>query len=249
MKSTIIIPARFASTRLPEKPLADIFGQSLIMRVYHQAKKVKGAAEVIVATDHEKIYDHIESAGGKVIMTNSSHISGTDRIAEIASGLDSDIIINLQGDEPLIHPQQIEDLIELMKRPEVQIGTQCQAIDEEDQLFDYNIVKVVRDYKNKALYFSRQAIPAIRDEGYNKWMSLTAYYRHIGMYGFKRETLLQLTKLPPTSYERAESLEQLRWMQHGFEIHCAETNFASMGVDTPDDLEKVRDMFFKEMFR
>lgn len=249
LKTTIIIPARLASTRLPEKPLADIFGKSLIMHVYQQASKVAGVSDVIVATDHEKIYNHVKDAGGHVQMTANSHISGTDRIAEVAKTLDSDIIINLQGDEPLIHPGQIEDLISLMLRPEVHIGTQCSAITHEDLLFDYNIVKVVRDYQDKALYFSRQAIPAVRDAGYDNWMSETAYFRHIGMYGFKRETLLQLTTLTPTSYEKAESLEQLRWLQHGYQIHCAETHYTSIGVDTAEDLEKVRDLFFKEMFR
>lgn len=219
------------------------------MHVYQQATKVASAAEVIVATDHEKIYQHVIDHGGKAIMTSVNHISGTDRIAEVAKDLDSDIIINLQGDEPLIHPQQIEDLIILMNRSEVYIGTQCIAISDPDQLFDYNVVKVTRDYNDKALYFSRQAIPAVRDLGYDKWMTKTAYFRHIGMYGFKKETLLKLTSLAPTAYERAESLEQLRWLQHGYQVHCAETNYTSIGIDTPEDLEKVRDLFFREMFR
>lgn len=249
MKTTIIIPARLASTRLPEKPLADIFGKSLIMHVYQQAGKVASASEIIIATDHEKIYNHVLDCGGKVMMTSPNHISGTDRIAEVAQHLDSDIIINLQGDEPLIHPQQIEELIQLMQRPDVSIGTQCNPVTDPDLLFDYNVVKVVKDYNDKALYFSRQAIPAVRDFGYDQWMGKTAYYRHIGMYGFKRDTLLKLTALPPTSYEKAESLEQLRWLQHGYQVHCMETTYTSIGVDTPEDLEIVRDLFFKEMFR
>lgn len=219
------------------------------MHVYQQATKVASASEVIVATDHKKIYDHVQASGGKVVMTSDAHISGTDRIAEVAKLLDSDIIINLQGDEPLIHPLQIEELIALMKRPEVNIGTQCIAIDDPDMLFDYNVVKVVKDYNDKAMYFSRQAIPAVRDHGYDQWMAKTAYFRHIGMYGFKKDILLQLTSLTPTAYERAESLEQLRWLQHGYQVHCAETNHTSVGVDTPEDLEKVRDLFFREMFR
>lgn len=249
MKTSIIIPARLASTRLPEKPLADLFGKSLVQRVYEQALKVDAATDVIIATDHTKIFDHVQGFGGKVVMTATSHVSGTDRIAEVASKIDSDIIINLQGDEPLIHPDQINALIVLMEKPDVAIGTQCQAISSNEQLFDYNIVKVVRDYNDRALYFSRQAIPAFRDKAYKEWMSSTPYFRHIGMYGFKREILNKLTQLSASSYEKVESLEQLRWLQHGFQIHCIETNFQSIGVDTPDDLENVRDILLKGMFR
>jgi 3-deoxy-manno-octulosonate cytidylyltransferase (CMP-KDO synthetase) len=182
-------------------------------------------------------------------LTSIDHVSGTDRVAEVAEQIDSEIIINLQGDEPLIDPRQINELIELMSRPAVTIGTQCKLIEDEDLLFDYNVVKVVRDYQDKALLFSRQAIPAFRDLPYQKWMGSMAYYRHIGIYGFKKETLLQLCALPQTSYEKAESLEQLRWMQHGYSIHCIETSFNSIGVDTPDDLEKVRNYLITEMFR
>lgn len=249
MKTSIIIPARLGSTRLPEKALADIFGKSLVMRVYQQAKKSLLATEVIIATDHEKIYHHVVSEGGKVMMTSPDHTSGTDRIAEVASLLDSDIIINLQGDEPLIHPAQIDELIKNMYRPEVFIGTQCQKIEDGDLLFDYNVVKVVRDKNNKALYFSRQAIPAIRDAGYKYWLGLTDYYRHIGMYGFKKDVLLEITKLTGTTYDVAESLEQLRWLQHGYPVHCFDTHYTSVGVDTAEDLEKVRDLVFKEMIR
>ncbi len=249
MKTSIIIPARLASTRLPEKALADIFGKSLVMSVYHQAKKSVLASEVFIATDHEKIYNHVVSEGGKAIMTSTKHQSGTDRIAEVASHFDSDIIINLQGDEPLINPGQIDDLIKNMLHPEVLIGTQCQKILDIDMLFDYNVVKVVRDLRQRALYFSRQAIPAIREAGYKNWLGLTDYYRHIGMYGFKRNVLLDITKLPVTTYEMAESLEQLRWLQHGYTVHCFETTYTSVGVDTAEDLEKVKELLFREMTR
>lgn len=249
MKTSIIIPARLSSSRLPEKALADIFGRSLVMRVYDQAKKSVLATEVFIATDHEKIFNHVESEGGKAVMTSIDHQSGTDRIAEVAANLDSDIIINLQGDEPLIHPGQIDDLIKSMQHPDVYIGTQCQKIHESDLLFDYNVVKVVRDIHHKALLFSRQAIPALREAGYQKWLELTDYYRHIGMYGFKRSILLDVTKLPVTTYEMAESLEQLRWLQHGYGVHCFDTTYTSVGVDTPEDLEKVREIVFKEMIR
>jgi 3-deoxy-manno-octulosonate cytidylyltransferase (CMP-KDO synthetase) len=248
VKTTIIIPSRLASSRLPEKALADIFGKSLIMRVYRQALKSKLADEVIIATDHAKIFDHVSSLGAKVTMTSPNHISGTDRIAEVSSSLDSDIIINLQGDEPLINPIQIDDLIEVMRGENVQIGTQCRLIDDADLLFDYNVVKVVRDFHHRALYFSRQALPAFRDVKYEQWFDKTKYYRHIGLYGFKKDVLTEITKLAPSSYELAESLEQLRWLQNGYSIHCHETMYDSIGVDTPDDLERVRDIVLKETF-
>lgn len=248
MKTSIIIPSRLASSRLPEKALADIFGKSLIMRVYKQALKSKLADEVIIATDHAKIFDHVSALGAKVRMTSTDHISGTDRIAEVCNALDSDIIINLQGDEPLINPIQIDNLISVMKEEHVQIGTQCRLIDDVDLLFDYNVVKVVRDFHNKALYFSRQALPAFRDIKYEQWFGKTNYYRHIGLYGYKRDVLMELTKLAPTPYELAESLEQLRWLQNGYTIHCHETTYDSVGVDTPDDLERVRDLVLRETF-
>ena len=248
MKTTIIIPARLASSRLPEKALADIFGKSLIMRVYNQALKSKLADEVIIATDHAKIFDHVSALGANVRMTDIDHISGTDRIAEVCMDIDSEIIINLQGDEPLINPKQIDDLIKIMQDDKVQIGTQCRFIDDVDLLFDYNVVKVVRDLQNRALYFSRQAIPAFRDIGYGAWHDNAKYYRHIGLYGFKKNVLLELTKLEPSSYEITESLEQLRWLQNGYSIHCHETMYHSVGVDTQDDLDRVRDFILTETF-
>ena len=248
MKVSIIIPARMASTRLPEKPLADILGKSLIMRAYDQAKKSKLTYETVVATDHKKIFNHVDKHGGKVIMTSDKHISGTDRIAEVAKKLDSDIIINLQGDEPLIDPLQIDELIQAMMSNDVLIGTQCSKLQNPDDLFDYNVVKVVRDFQNKALYFSRQAIPAFRDLSYRLWLENATYFRHVGMYGFKRDTLSEITKLQPSSYEKAESLEQLRWIENGYPIHCFETQYKSVGVDTAEDLEQVRDILLREMF-
>lgn len=248
MKTTIIIPARLASSRLPEKALADIFGKSLIMRVYKQALKSKLANEVIIATDHAKIFDHVSACGANVRMTSPNHVSGTDRIAEVSKTIDSEIIINLQGDEPLINPKQIDDLIKVMHEDKVQIGTQCRYIDDADMLFDYNVVKVVRDLQNKALYFSRQAIPSFRDLGYGAWHDNAKYYRHIGLYGFKKEVLIELTRLEPSTYEITESLEQLRWLENGYNIHCHETIYDSVGVDTQDDLDRVRDLVLKETF-
>ena len=249
MKISIIIPSRLGSTRLPEKPLADIMGRSLIMRVYDQASSASLAHEVIIATDHPKIYDHVIEHKGRAVMTSTDHPSGTDRIAEVARSLDSDIIINLQGDEPLINPKQIDELIDKMIQQDISIGTQCSEIQYEDELFDYNVVKVVRDIHEKVLFFSRQAIPANRDLPYREWLSKTKYFRHVGMYAFKRDVLIQLTALNPSTYEKAESLEQLRWMQHGFPVYCFETKHRSIGVDTQDDLDLVRDLVLKGMFR
>lgn len=244
----IVIPARIASTRLPEKPLQDILGTSLIMRVFQRAMMVTGVSKVLVATDHTGIYDHVLSHGGNVVMTDAGHVSGTDRVAEAAQKIDAEIIINVQGDEPLIHPAQIEQLVGLMQRDDVLIGTQCLKLLDADALFDYNTVKVVKDKRDKALYFSRQAIPAFRDKPYRAWMQHAAYYRHVGIYGFKKSVLNTITNLPSSDLEIAESLEQLRWLENGIPVHCTETQYASVGVDTPEDLEKVRQILLKDMF-
>jgi 3-deoxy-manno-octulosonate cytidylyltransferase (CMP-KDO synthetase) len=243
MKVSIIIPSRLASTRLPEKPLSDIAGKSLIERVYQQALKSRYAHEVIVATDHQKIYDHVLEFGGTVVMTSPHHASGTDRIAEIAVALDSDIIVNLQGDEPCIDPRQIDALISEMINQPIAIGTQCMRIQSADELFDYNVVKVVRDLTKRAMFFSRQAIPACRDLPYRHWFEFETYYRHVGMYAYRRQVLLEITGFPMSAYEKAESLEQLRWLQNGIPVYCFETTYSSIGVDTQDDLERVRALF------
>jgi 3-deoxy-manno-octulosonate cytidylyltransferase (CMP-KDO synthetase) len=239
MFTTIIIPARMASTRLPHKPLVEILGKSLIMRVYEQASKSTLAQDVIVATDHASIFDHVMSNGGKCVMTSSSHVSGTDRIAEVAKDIKTDIVINVQGDEPLIDPKQIDDLIVKFQNSDVSIATHCRRILDFDNVFDFNVVKVVRDMNDRALYFSRQAIPAHRDIKYSEWPLHMNYYQHVGIYGFRKETLMDLALLPMTSLEKAESLEQLRWMQQGYNIHCYETIYDSIGVDTQDDIAKV----------
>lgn len=235
----IVIPARLQSTRLPEKPLVDLLGTSLIMRVYRQVIKVPQVRQVVVATDDIKILEHVINHGGQAMMTDKSHTSGTDRIGEVAHSLDVDYIINVQGDEPLIDPRQISDLFTFMQDTRADICTQCIRIHKEEELFDYNVVKVVKDKNSKALYFSRQAIPAIRDVAYDKWLKKSTYFKHIGIYGFKREVLLDLVHLPISALEVSESLEQLRWLENGYSIHCQETHYSSIGVDTPDDVEKV----------
>ncbi|MFZ1703962.1 MAG: 3-deoxy-manno-octulosonate cytidylyltransferase [Saprospiraceae bacterium] len=239
MKVVIIIPSRLQSTRLPEKPLAIIEGKSLIHRVYEQALLCRNADEVVVATDHESILNHVVNLGYKAVMTDPFHVSGTDRIAEVAANIDADVFINVQGDEPLIHPNQIDELIDVFRDKHVQIATQMSVIKDENELFDYNKVKVVTDIHHKALYFSRQAIPAHRDLPYKEWFAKTSYYKHVGIYGFRKEVLEQITLLGQGYLEQAESLEQLRWLENGFSIHCFPTDYESIGVDTPEDLQKV----------
>lgn len=247
MTAAIIIPARMASTRLPRKPLADILGKSMIERVYKRCKAAKYADEVIIATDHDEILLHAQRFGARAVMTSPLHTSGTDRIGEAALMTDADIIVNVQGDEPLIDPGQIDELIEKFENPEVNIATQKIKMGAEDPLFDYNVVKVVTDLQHRALYFSRQAIPAFRDLPFREWASQTDYYRHVGIYAFRSPTLQALVKLSPTGLERAESLEQLRWLAHGYTIHCFETAFQSQSVDTAEDLEKVIQILLTEM--
>ncbi|MEZ4911417.1 MAG: 3-deoxy-manno-octulosonate cytidylyltransferase [Saprospiraceae bacterium] len=248
LKVFIVIPARMASTRLPNKPLIDIAGTSLIMRVYNQACKVRNATDVIVATDHEDIFNHVIENGGKAWMTHVNHPSGTDRIAEVARSLEADFYINVQGDEPLINPIQIETLIDKMIEKNLDIGTQCAPITDIDAIFNENVVKVVRNNNEMALYFSRQAIPAVRDKPYRLWSDETVYFRHIGIYGFKRNALLEIAALPPGKLENLEKLEQLRWMEHGYKVNCYETEFTSLGVDTEEDVALVLESIIKSQF-
>jgi 3-deoxy-manno-octulosonate cytidylyltransferase (CMP-KDO synthetase) len=249
LNPVIIIPARMASSRLPNKPLIEICGVSLIMRVYNKALQSKLANDVIVATDHQDIYDHIKHNGGKAMMTSTDHQSGTDRIAELSHVIDHDVIINVQGDEPLINPNQIDDLIAMFENKTIEIATQCKRIIDLESVFDFNIVKVVRDNEDRALYFSRQAIPAMRDLKFDQWPLHHNYFRHIGIYGFRKTILSTLTEIKPTSYEISESLEQLRWLQSGYKIHCRETHYDSIGVDIPEDVEKVENIIIQEMSR
>jgi 3-deoxy-manno-octulosonate cytidylyltransferase (CMP-KDO synthetase) len=247
MKTIIVIPARMASTRLPRKPLHDLLGTSMIMHVYHRCKLSRLADDVIVATDHEEIYNHVMTHKGKAMMTKSTHTSGTDRVGEVLQLTDGDIYINVQGDEPLIDPRQIDNLIQSIIESDASIATQCKKIENSDDLFDYNVVKVVTDSHHNAMYFSRQAIPAFRDKPYKQWFDAHDYYRHIGIYAFKRDVLATIIKWPASSYERVESLEQLRWLQGGLSIHCAPTNYFSLGVDTPEDAEKVIEYMITKM--
>lgn len=231
----IIIPARFASTRFPGKPLADIDGKSMIRRVYDAARSVGGADDVFVATDDDRIQSHA-SEFSKVLMTSKEHPSGTDRCAEafFQSKIQCDVVVNLQGDEPFIKPSQVRELLRLFENPQVQIATLKKEIFDKDQIDDPNIVKVVTDTKNRALYFSRSRIPFQRDTD-----SAQRYFRHLGMYAYRSEILMEITRLTPTELEQSEKLEQLRWLENGYNIAVAETHWQSLSIDTPEDLQKA----------
>ncbi|SKC88476.1 3-deoxy-manno-octulosonate cytidylyltransferase [Ohtaekwangia koreensis] len=233
-----VIPARYASTRFPAKPLVDIAGKSMIQRVYEQVKKASGISAVVVATDNTIIFDHVKSFGGDVCMTKESHVSGTDRCFEALS-LQKDIydyVINIQGDEPFIQPSQIELLVSRLNG-KTEIATLIKAIDNATQLFNPNLVKVVISKLNEALYFSRATIPHLRNIPEAEWLTKHTFYKHIGMYAYRADILQQLTILPVSSLEKAESLEQLRWLENGFKIMVAETAEETVGIDTPEDLK------------
>jgi 3-deoxy-manno-octulosonate cytidylyltransferase (CMP-KDO synthetase) len=233
-----IIPARYASSRFPGKPLVDIAGKSMIQRVYEQAAKCADLTEVMVATDDDRIFDHVINFGGKAIITGSQHQSGTDRCAEVASiHAGYDVIINIQGDEPYIEPEQISKLASCFEAPYTQIATLIKRIKTEQELHNTNSPKVVVNKMNEAIYFSRSAIPHIRGEEPQNWLEFYTYFKHIGIYGYRADVLQQITKLEVSALEKAEALEQLRWIENGYRIKVAETEFETYAVDTPADLE------------
>jgi len=234
MTTIAVIPARYASTRFPGKPLVEIGGISMIQRVYLQAQKVPAFSKIIVATDDERIYEHVQSFGGDVVLTAATHQSGTDRIGEVIAQLNtaSDIVVNIQGDEPFIQPEQLTLLLSAFENPETEIATLIKHINDEVDLVNPNIVKVVFTINNSALYFSRSVIPFDRN-------STSHYFKHIGIYAYKTEVLKQLIKLNPSALEQSESLEQLRWLENGFSIKVVQTNMDTIGIDSPDDLHKI----------
>jgi 3-deoxy-manno-octulosonate cytidylyltransferase (CMP-KDO synthetase) len=233
-----IIPARYASSRFPGKPLVDIAGKSMIQRVYEQAAKCADLTDVMVATDDDRIFNHVTQFGGKAIMTGDHHQSGTDRCAEVASiHTDYDVIINIQGDEPYIEPEQISKLAACFAAPDVQIATLIKRIKSEQELHNPNSPKVVVNKLNEAIYFSRSALPHIRGEQPENWLEFYTYYKHIGIYAYRADVLQQITKLEVSALEKAEALEQLRWIENGYRIKVAETEFETYAVDTPADLE------------
>lgn len=239
MDITAIIPARYASTRLPGKPLLDISGKPMIQHVYERAQKAELVNRVMVATDDRRIFDAVERFGGRAVMTSESHKSGTDRLAEVAKGIDSDIIVNIQGDEPLIEPGMIDEAIRpLMEDGSIVMGSLKAEIRDETELNNHNVVKVVVDRNDFALYFSRYPIPYIRDD--SPLSLLTGRFKHIGLYVYRREFLLEYAGMPQTPLEEAEKLEQLRALENGYRIKVPTTRYQSIGVDTEEDLERVR---------
>lgn len=235
-----VIPARYASTRFPAKPLADLGGKSMIRRVYEQARKSKSLSKVIVATDHEEIFDHVIAFGGEVCMTSAHHASGTDRCYEVLSKENSpfDYVINIQGDEPFIAPEQI-DLLASLLDGQTELATLIKKIETVEQLFNPNLVKVVFSKNQEALYFSRSPIPYFRNQEQVEWVTHYAYYKHIGMYAYRNDVLEKITRLEISSLEKAESLEQLRWLENGYKIKVKETDIETVGIDTPEDLQNA----------
>ncbi len=236
MKIAGIIPSRYGSTRFPGKSLVDIDGKTMIRRVYEQAIQTKSLTEVIVATDDERIYKEVKSFGGKVVMTASSHKNGTERCAEVALTLDADVVINIQGDEPFIHPGQIDLLAFCFENPDTQIATLIKKQEWDDVLKNPARIKVVVNQKMEALYFSRSIIP---NPISNFDPDIFNFYLHIGIYGFRKNVLTEVVKLPASLLELAESLEQLRWLDYGYKIKCAVTEHQSTSIDTPEDLANL----------
>ena len=236
-----IIPARFQSTRFPGKPLVLLGGKPIIQWVYENAKKV--LTEVYVATDDERIYQAVEAFGGKAVYTSSNHQSGTDRCAEaalkVAEQLKFEVVINIQGDEPFIRPEQVEGLKACFDSPETEIATLIKPITIASEITNINRPKVVINKNQEAMYFSRSSIPFVRDSQPEDWINQNTFYSHIGMYAYRFDILLELTSLPTGILEKAESLEQLRWLENGYRIKTAQTQFESIGIDTPEDLEQA----------
>jgi 3-deoxy-manno-octulosonate cytidylyltransferase (CMP-KDO synthetase) len=241
MKTLGIIPARYASTRFPGKPLIDIAGKSMIERVYEQAKKCVQLSEVVVATDDVRIYDHVIGFHGMPVMTSPDHQSGTDRCAEVAEKHpEYDVIINIQGDEPYIDPQQISKLISCFNDPGTQIATLIKKLSTNEELHNANSPKVIINKNSEAIYFSRSPLPHIRGQEPQNWLQHFTYFKHIGIYGYRADILQQITKLPVSPLEKAESLEQLRWVENGYKIKVAETEIETIAIDTPEDLKKLK---------
>jgi len=243
MKILGVIPARYGSSRFPGKPLADIMGKPMIQRVYEQAKECLLLDELIVATDDERIAGCIRSFNGNVMMTPETLKSGTERCNVVVKNFNAksnfDVVINIQGDEPFIDPQQISQLAGCFLSERVVIGTLVKKITQQNDLLNPNVVKVVFDKYNNALYFSRQPIPYFRGTEYPDWLKASNYFKHIGIYGYRTGVLNSITQLPVSPLEEAESLEQLRWLENGYPIHVKETDYESIAIDTPADLLKI----------
>ena len=264
MKFIAIIPARYASTRFPGKPLAMLGGKTVIQRVYEQAVSVVG--EAYVATDDERIYQAVESFDGRAVMTRNDHKSGTDRIEEAMEKIEErgarneergtrneereeTVVINVQGDEPFIQRSQIETLCHLFDAPETQIGTLGKRFESMEAVTNPNSPKIVTDVNGFALYFSRSVIPYVRGKETSEWLTQFPYLKHLGIYAYRREVLAEITRLPQSPLEMAESLEQLRWLQNGYRIRVGETDVETVGIDTPEDLQRAEEFLKSQLSR
>ncbi|GIV40632.1 MAG: 3-deoxy-manno-octulosonate cytidylyltransferase [Thermonema sp.] len=244
-KVLAVIPARYASTRFPGKVLHPIAGKSMIARVYERVKQAQGLADILVATDDERVAGHVQALGGRVVMTDPAHPSGTDRCFEALqkSGAHYDYVLNIQGDEPFIVPGQIEALIALIDEAHrLEIATLIKQVERPDELTDTGEVKVVLNTRGEALYFSRYPVPFVRDMPLEEAWKHYTFYKHVGLYLYRSDILEVVCRLSPSMLERAESLEQLRWLEHGYRIHTAITTHDSVCVETPEDVQKVEQM-------
>lgn len=246
MKFIGIIPARYASTRFPGKPLALLGGRPVIQHVYEKA--VAAIGEAYVATDDQRIFEVVTAFGGQAVMTRADHQSGTDRIEEACEkiGTNADVIINIQGDEPFVAVSQIETLKGLFDHPQTQIGTLGKRFESIEAVMNPNSPKIVTDKTGFALYFSRSVIPFIRGKEQDCWMEHFPFLKHLGIYAYRRETLHEITQLPPSSLELAESLEQLRWLENGYRIRVGITEVETVGIDTPEDLQRAEAFLLKQ---
>ena len=240
-----VIPARYASTRFPAKALALINGKPMVQRVYERCLQAGLLQKLVVATDHPLIYQAVTDFGGNVLFTEPGHPSGTDRCFEAYTRLDEpfDYIINIQGDEPFIYPGQIDALATLLLEKRPQIGTLVKVFTNSELLFSANTAKVLLNSRSEAMAFSRHPVPYFRGAPPEEWLSLHTYYQHIGIYGYSAVALEEITRLPPSKLELAESLEQLRWLENGYKIAVALTEYESHGVDTPEDLERIIQLY------
>jgi len=249
-KVTAILPARYASTRFPGKPLAEILGKPMIQHVYDRVSRARSVDRVLVATDDARIVDCVKGFGGEVVLTRADHPTGTDRLAEVAAGIDTELIVNVQGDEPLIHPDMIDEAVmPLLKDPQIEMGTLASLVDDSEDFFSPNVVKVVRDLAGFALYFSRAPIPWPRDlsrEQVAEQIAALRVWRHIGLYVYRRQLLLDYPSWPKTPLESLENLEQLRALERGVRLYVAATAHGCHGVDTPADLKRVENMMLAE---
>ena len=246
MKAIGIIPARYASTRFPGKPLADLKGKTILQRTWEQTRKSKLLKAVAVATDDDRIADAVRSFGGAVVMTASTHRTGTERCYEAARKMKrelklapEDVVINVQGDEPFIEPDQIDSLVRCFKKESTEIATLVKPISKMEELLSRSTAKVLLDTQERAIYFSRAPIPFFRDAPQEQWLEKHRYFKHLGMYCYRLEVLGKLVKLKPSPLEQAESLEQLRWIENGYTIATRKTLHESIAIDTPEDLKRA----------